>query len=207
MFEAAGSFALIQGIMLGGSTCLALGPQSVFVLRQGINGNAAFRAAGICIAADVILIAAVALGANAMVMSFPGAAQFGAWGAAIVTFAFGCLALAAAFRPHVAAAASLTTSRVLKTAFALSFLNPQVYFETVALVGGVSLQFAPGDRSLFALGAALISPIWFFGLALGGSKLSALFNCKTAQCGLDLVTGTVMLGLAAAIIAGQTGLL
>ena len=199
--------ALIQGIMLGASICFTLGPQSVFVLRQGIHGDHAFRIAAICTAADLILIAAAAAGANAIVMSFPAAVRFGAWGGAIFTLAFGCLTLLAAFRPRPADADGTLASGAIRTALALCFLNPQVYFEMVAIVGGVSLHFDPADRAVFALGVGLISPLWFFGLAFGGRKQSALFNCRGAQCALDALTGAAMLALAATVIAGEMGYL
>lgn len=198
-----GSFALLQGLILGAGLCLTLGPQSLFVLRQGIHGEAAYRTAAICTAADFILIAAAAAGANALVMSFPEAMRYGVWGGALFTLIFGVLSLTAALRPRQVEYRGRTASRVIATAFALSFLNPQVYFETVALVGGVSLQFAPTERTFFALGAGLISPLWFFGLAMGGNKLSVLFNGGRAQCCLDMLTGVAMVALAGLIIASE----
>ena len=203
MTAAAEPVALIQGMMLGASICFTLGPQSLFVLRQGIHGEQAFRIAAICTAADLLLIAAAAAGANAIVMSFPEAIRFGAWGGAIFTLAFGCLALMTAFRPRPAEAQGTGSPRAIRAALALCFLNPQVYFEMVAIVGGVSLHFAPTERTIFALGVGLISPLWFFGLALGGRKLSVLFNCRGAQRALDAATGLAMLGLAMSIFASE----
>ncbi|MCB1378415.1 MAG: LysE family transporter [Alphaproteobacteria bacterium] len=194
MIGVEGHGALIQGIMLGASICVTLGPQSIFVLRQGIHGECALRTAAICTAADLLLIAAAAAGANALVMSFPEAMRYGVWGGAIFT---------AAFRPRAAVSGGAATSRVVKTTLALCFLNPQVYLEMVAVVGGMSLQFAPQERSFFALGVGLISPLWFFGLAMGGRKLAAVFRCNRAQCAIDLVAGLAMVALAIAIIAGE----
>ena len=206
MTEAAGSYALIQGLLMGAGICLTLGPQSLYVLRQGIRGDGALITAAICTAADFILIAAAAAGASALVMSFPEAMRLGIWGGAIFTLAFGTLTLAAAFRPAASVEPSNVPSRCVGAALALSFLNPQVYFEMVAMVGGVSLQFDPADRTLFALGVGLISPLWFFGLAICGRRCAGLFASRRAQILLDTITGTLMLGLAAAIIAGETGL-
>ena len=206
MNGADGTMALIQGLALGAGICLTLGPQSLYVLRQGIRGEKALATAAICTAADFVLIAAAAAGASALVMSFPEAMRYGVWGGALFTLAFGALTLAAAFRPAAAVGHHLTTPRSAATALALSFLNPQVYFEMVAMVGGVSLQFEPGDRTLFALGVGLISPVWFFGLALGGRKLSGLFASARAQSLLDGATGVLMLALAGLIVASETGL-
>ena len=205
MSEAAATYALIQGIALGAAICLTLGPQSLYVLRQGIRGEQALATAAICTAADFVLIAAAAAGASALVMSFPDAMRYGVWGGALFTLAFGAMTLAAAFRPAMASNRGPAASRGVATALALSFLNPQVYFEMVAMVGGMSLQFEPGDRVLFALGVGLISPLWFFGLALGGRRLSCLFASVRAQRLLDGGTGVMMLGLAAFVIAAELG--
>lgn len=207
MIEAAGTAALIQGIALGAAICLTLGPQSLYVLRQGIRGERALAVAAVCTAADFVLVAAAAAGASALVMSFPEAMRYGIWGGALFTLAFGLLTLAAAFHPVALPLGGPIPSRGIATALALSFLNPQVYFEMVALVGGVSLQFEPGNRIVFALGVGLISPVWFFGLALGGRRLSAFFASARAQRMLDGGSGVLMLGLAAFIVAGESGLI
>ena len=200
-------FALLQGVLVGTGICFTLGPQSVLVLRQGIRGESAFRIAAICTASDLLLIAAAAAGANAIVMTFPDAARYGIWGGAVFTLAFGCLALASAFRPRPAEVRKPACTHLITAALALSLLNPQVYFEMVAIVGGMALQFEPADRTAFALGVGLISPLWFFGLALGGRRLSQVFRCTRAQCALDAFAGLVMLALATGILAGEMGYL
>ena len=128
-------FALLQGILVGAGICFTLGPQSVFVLRQGIRGESAFRIAAICTASDLLLIAAAAAGANAIVMTFPDAARYGIWGGAVFTLAFGCLALASAFRPRPAEIHKPAGARLITAALALSL--------AVNASGTVSLEMVP----------------------------------------------------------------
>ena len=200
---------LLQGIVLGATICASLGPQSAFVLRQGIHGDAAFGVAMVCTLADFLLIAAAAAGADAISRSLPHAASIGAWGGAIITSAFGCIVLAGALRrrPAVMQATAVGAVHVqaIVVALALSLLNPQVYLEMIVLVGGMALLFPPSERVLFAVGVAVVSPLWFFGLVIGGRRLSRLFARPQALAALDLATGLAMLTLAAAMVIGELG--
>jgi L-lysine exporter family protein LysE/ArgO len=194
---------ILQGIILGLGICGTLGPQSLFVLRQGIQREAAFSVAMVCILTDLLFIAAAVAGADAIVMLFPEAVSFGIWGGAIFTLVFGCLALLAALQPRTGQITGTFPARTTTTAFALCLLNPQVYFEMVALVGGAALQFAPAERIVFAVGVGLVSPFWFFGLAAGGWRLSYYFSRPRSQAAFDLVTGLAMVGLATIMIINQ----
>ena len=53
---------LLQGMALGVSLCFTLGPQSLFVLRQGMRGERALQVATICSLSDVAMIIAGAAG-------------------------------------------------------------------------------------------------------------------------------------------------
>jgi L-lysine exporter family protein LysE/ArgO len=198
---------LLQGIALGVSICASPGPQTVLVLRQGIQGEAALGVAAICTFSDFLLIGAAAVGADALLRLVPNAASIGAWGGATLCVAYGGFALLTALRQQRDAgatpAAAIARARALAAAFAFSLLNPQTYLEMLLLVGGIALAFPPAERALFALGVALVSPLWFFGLVFGGRRLAGLFARPRALRALDVATGLVMLALAAAIINGQ----
>jgi L-lysine exporter family protein LysE/ArgO len=198
---------LIQGVVLGAGICVSLGPQTVLVLRQGMRGDAAYAVAAICTTADFLLIAVAAVGAHSVVRLIPDAAGAAAWGAALCCGAYGCFALHSARRQRGGEAgvrpASVVRAQAILAAFALSLLNPQTYLEMVLLVGSVALVFPPGERALFALGVALVSPVWFFGLAVGGRRFAGLFSRPRAARILDVATGVVMLAMAAALINNQ----
>ncbi len=206
----AGLVPLLQGIVLGASICSSLGPQSVFVLRQGIHGEAAFAVATICTLVDLLLIATAVAGADAIVRLLPDAASVGAWGSATLAVAFGCAVVAGALRRQSAMvrvpAAGTIHARAITAALALSLLNPQVYLEMVVLVGGVALHLSPTERMMFAVGVALVSPVWFFGLVVGGRRLARFFVRPQALAALDIAAGLTMLALAAAIIISELGL-
>ena len=90
---------LLQGILLGAGICGSLGPQSVFVLRQGIRGDAAFAVAIVCTLADILLISAAVAGADAFILLIPKAANVAAWGTAAFALAYGYLALVCSTSP------------------------------------------------------------------------------------------------------------
>jgi L-lysine exporter family protein LysE/ArgO len=89
---------------------------------------------------------------------------------------------------------------------AFSLLNPQVYLEMVGVVGSVALRFAEAERAAFALGVMLVSPLWFFALALAGRRLAALARCQRAAFVLDLAAASLMLGLGTAMALAESGL-
>ena len=70
----------------------------------------------------------------------------------------------------------------------------------VVLVGGVALQFPPADRVLFGFGVGLVSPLWFFGLVVGGRHFAGVFARPMAMSAFDIGSGVMMLVLAAMII-------
>ena len=199
---------LLQGMALGAGICLTLGPQSAFVLRQGIRGEAAFTVAAICTFADLLLIAAATIGVHAIIGQFPGMSSISAWGGAAFAAAFGFVALSRAARSGRAPAQETPFARTnyggaIAAALALSLLNPQTYVEMLMLVGSSAMRFSPGDRVTFSVGVALISPLWFFGLVAGGRRLAFLFIKPRALGALDLIAGLAMLALATTIVIGE----
>ena len=202
---------LLQGFMLGASICGSLGPQSVFVLRQGIRGEAALLVALICTLVDFAMIAGAVVGAEALIGLLPQVESAATWGTALFVLTYGCFSLAAAIRHRASLDFSLTTTAlgapasVVAAALALSLLNPQVYLEMGLMVGGFGLQFPMTERIIFAIGVALVSPFWFFGLAAGGRHLSRLLARPTASFAIDVTSSFVMIGLALLIIGSESG--
>ena len=189
---------LFQGMALGVSLCCTLGPQSVFVLRQGFSGRAGIEVAAICSFADLALIVAGAVGFGALLDAFPALARSAGWGSAVFILGYGLKLLAdAALAERGLRPAGRARGRTcaLAAAVALSLLNPQVYLEMVGVVGGVALRFAESDRAVFVIGVMLVSPVWFFGLAVGGQRLAALLGSHRVTRIFDLTTAVAMLAL------------
>ena len=200
---------LFQGFILGVSICGSIGPQSLFVLRQGIRGEAAFLVALICILVDFAMIAIAIAGAERVVARFPDAESIATWGAALFIFAYACLSLATAARTPSFATVNMkrrelsASAAIVVMTLAVSLLNPQVYIEIMVLVGVVGLHFPSGDRWLFGIGVALVSPLWFFGLVLGGRRIAPLFARPAVCRAAGILTGLAMIALSLVIVGGD----
>jgi L-lysine exporter family protein LysE/ArgO len=197
---------LVQGLILGTGLCCSVGPQSLFVFRQGIRGEAAVLVALLCTLVDFALIVIALVGADAIVTIVPDAEGIAAWAAGGFILAYACFTLAAAARKtgdvtEPAKEAAALAAIVIAT-LALSLLNPQVYLEVVVMVGLVGLHFPAGERWLFGLGVALISPLWFFGLAYFGGRIAPLMSRPSVLRTFDVAISLVMIGLAIAIFWG-----
>jgi len=205
MVGTAGVAAFLQGLVLGASICLTLGPQSIFVLRQGLRRRSAAIVAAVCTLCDILLIMLGAAGFGGILMAFPAMAGVAAWGGALFAIAYGWLAFRAMQRTNAAGPAESARSsrrpgRALVGALALSLLNPQVYLEMVALVGALAIQFPAPERILFVAGVMLVSPLWFFGLAYGGRRLAPIMARPGPSRAVDGCTAALMWGLGAYII-------
>jgi L-lysine exporter family protein LysE/ArgO len=202
---------LLQGVALGISLCFTLGPQSLFVLRQGMRGERALQVATICSLSDVAMILAGATGFGALLAAFPSFTNLAGWSSAALVVVYGAMQLTDVLlrgrkRRAPPPLAVRAASCAIMPAVAFSLLNPQVYLEMVGVVGSVALRFAEAERAAFALGVMLVSPLWFFGLALAGRRLAALMRCKRTAVALDLATASLMLGLGTAMALAESGL-
>ncbi len=93
----------------------------------------------------------------------------------------------------------------LARAAGFTLLNPHVYLDTVLLLGSVGAAQPPGGQLPFVAGSALASLSWFAALAFGARLLMPLFARPAAWRALDLVVGTMMLGLAAGLVGHALG--
>jgi len=198
--------AFLNGFFLGAGLCASIGPQSLFVLRQGRRGEAAFIVALICTIVDFGLIWAAISGADIAAAALPGIAAVASWLAGGFVLAYGCLSLRTAFRRPRSPegdplrAVSGTVLAVSLAALGVSLLNPQTYAEMMATVAVGSLHCAPDDRWLFGVGVAAASPVWFFGLVIGGRRLAPLLERGGRALNLDAFAGVLMVGLGATML-------
>src|SRR5262245_43657154 len=82
-----------QGFVLGAGLCCTLGPQSIYVLRQGVRRQDALAVATICTCTDIAMILAGVAGSGAIVLSMPNVERLTGWGVACLALAFGVRAL------------------------------------------------------------------------------------------------------------------
>lgn len=197
---------LLQGFALGASLIIAIGAQNAFVLRQGLKRQYMFAIAGISALCDAVLILLGIGGLGAVITGNPALTALATWGGAAFLFFYGGRAFKSAARPaamHVnntgsRPAGSLTGA--VMAAFGFSLLNPNVYLDTVVLIGSLGARYPAEPRLFFGTGAILASFIWFFSLAYGAAWLSPMFQRPVVWRILDLIIGGVMWAIAASLL-------
>ncbi|MBT1004290.1 LysE/ArgO family amino acid transporter [Paenarthrobacter sp. DKR-5] len=188
----------------GLSLIVAIGAQNAFVLRQGLRREHILPIVLICIASDVVLIAAGVAGIGALTRTAPWVLQVVRWAGAAFLLAYAVIAARRALRPGAlqtagsGAAGSLAAA--VGTCLAITWLNPHVYLDTVLLLGSLAAPHGPDGRWLFALGAALGSTLWFSLLGFGARFLAPVFARPRSWRILDGGIAVLMAVLAAGLM-------
>mgnify|MGYP000374334921 CR=1 FL=1 len=198
----------VQGFILCAVTITSIGPQNIFILRQGLRRQHLFATAFFSTLARVLLISLAVGGMSAAISTNPffriGITIAGALFLAYV----GGSALRRTWRKESAsltlASQQAITSGVqtsIIAALCFAFLNPAIYMNTLMVIGSTSLKYDVYERLAFTIGAVLATTTWFFALSYGASKLASVFQSVLAWRILDFVSGSIMLLIAATIIA------
>ncbi|MYR07221.1 LysE family transporter [Gordonia sp. SID5947] len=198
--------AAIAGLLTGAGLIIAIGPQNVFVIRQGVARAHVVPVVAVCAISDVVLIVAGVAGLGALVSAHP----------AVITLAkvFGggyviVLGLLAARRCLRSTEAIVTNAGEANTAsrwaavgmtLALTWLNPHVYLDTVLTMGAIANSHG-NAKWAFAVGACLASLLWFVSLGGGATRLAHHFASPRSWRILDAVVAVVMLAMGAMLIA------
>ena len=86
----------------------------------------------------------------------------------------------------------------LGTCLALTWLNPHVYLDTVALIGSVSTQYT--NKLGFGLGAVSASFVFFFSLGYGARLMAPFFAKPASWRLLEALIGCVMWVIAVGLL-------
>ena len=167
---------LILGFFTGGSLILAIGPQNIFVIEQGLKRNYIFIITTICAFSDVLLIFI-----GVFVYHF---FSFFSWEVEIFLNIILVLFLLKfiwdklkevnnKFNIDKIKISQNLKSVILKT-LGFTYLNPHVYSDTVFILGNISKNFFLQEKIYFAVGASSASVLFFYCLGYL-STLSAKF--------------------------------
>jgi len=195
--------ASIEGFALSMGLILAIGPQNIFVLRQGLMRSHVFAVCLVCSLSDALLISAGVLGLGSFLAGVEGAELLISVAAALFIAGYGVLRVRSSMDPvgmSVGEEESLGLGPTIGTALAFTFLNPHVYLDTVLLIGGASSRYASDDRVAFAVGASLASFLFFFALGYGARRLSSVLDRPESWRVIDMCIACVMFAIAGAIM-------
>ena len=192
----------IEGFALSMGLILAIGPQNIFVLRQGLLGSHVFAVCLVCSLADALLITAGVLGLGAYLSGVEGAEFWISMAAALFIAGYGVMRVRSSMDPvgmRIGEEEGGALIPTLGTAMAFTFLNPHVYLDTVMLIGSASSRYASDERASFAIGAMLASFLFFFALGYGARSLSSLLESPESWRLIDRGIACVMFVIAGAI--------
>ena len=195
----------LEGIALGASLIIAIGPQNAFVIQQGILRQHVFLAAFVCTFVDVVLIIVGAAGFGTLIAIIPSLKTYFLWGGILFLMGYGTLSLISSFKDprdedslgkKESGYPTKNRKSIIITAAGFSLLNPHVYLDTVILLGGLAAQYEIPERHYFAFGAIMASVVWFYGIGYGATLVAPRFESFTGKRILDLVIAMIMFVLA-----------
>ena len=183
----------IQGFIIGSTLILAIGPQNLYVINQGLKKNFVLIVVLICSLSDSLLIVCgIYLSNNILslntsiitIMKLIG----GIW-----LILYGINKIKNSRQHEIKSNEFNETSftKVVLTTLAITYANPHVYLDTVILLGSISINF--DSKILFGLGAICASFIFFFSLGYFSNFLSQYVKSPKAWFYIDNVMGFLML--------------
>ncbi len=156
----------ILGLLTGGSLILAIGPQNLFVIEQGLKKNFVFTVTTICAVSDILLILLGIFIYN-IFEDIPLKIE-------IILNILLILFLIRYIKSKIVESTlkfKLNTNqqkqnyrKIIFKTLGFTYLNPHVYSDTVFILGNLSKNFTLSNKIFFAIGASLASIIFFYSL-------------------------------------------
>lgn len=188
----------IKGFLLSLSMIVAIGAQNAFVIKQGILKNHIFMICSIFFLSDALLIILGVYGVGEwLAKNSIFNITISAIGV-IFTFIYGLISLKAAVKSssklELSKEKPASLSSALLVALGVTYLNPQVYLETIFIIGASALPFSE-QRLMFAGGAISASFLWFYTLGYGAKALSNQLKKPAVLRMIDFFVAAVMFGI------------
>ena len=165
---------LILGFFTGGSLILAIGPQNLFVIEQGLKRNFVFTITTICAVSDILLIFlgifiyhifdSISLEVEVILNII------------LIVFLISYIkdkigSLKKEYKIESIERSQNFKNIILRT-LGFTYLNPHVYSDTVFILGNLSKNFALQEKFYFAFGASFASIIFFYSLGYMSSMFA-----------------------------------
>ena len=172
---------LILGFVTSFSLILAIGPQNIFVIEQGLKKQHIFLVCSVCTISDTILI-------------FSGIFlfhYFSQYFNQILEFVFNLLLIIflihfifSKIKTHYSEVnfqnnvSKISRLDIFAKTLGFTYLNPHVYSDTVLILGNFSKNYLFNQKLVFGIGASLASLLFFFALGYLSNYLSKYANDK-----------------------------
>lgn len=191
------------GMVLSMSLIMAIGPQNAHVLRMGLQRQHLWLTVLTCAFADIVLIGLGVLGlaqlgglSDKLLGALVGAGM-------LFLGVYGWQAFQRFLHPRAlvldgdgsVAAEPVSHRQAVLSALAFSFLNPHAWLDTAVLIGTASLAYGQGS-TVFGMGAAAGSVVWFLALGAAAFWLGRRLNSLHVWRALDGLVALMMWGTA-----------
>ena len=183
----------IQGFIIGSTLILAIGPQNLYVINQGLKKNFVFIVVLICSLSDSLLIVCgIYLSNNILslntsiitIMKLIG----GIW---LILYGINKIKNSRQHEIKSNEFNEASFTKVVFTTLAITYANPHVYLDTVILLGSISINF--DSKLYFGLGAICASFVFFFSIGYFSNFLSQYIKSPKVWFYIDNVMGFLML--------------
>jgi len=191
------------GMVLSISLIMAIGPQNAHVLRMGLQRQHLWLTVAVCAVADIALISLGVLGL-AQLGGLSDKLMGALVGAGVLFLSvYGWQAFQRFLHPRAVAiegdssvvAEPVSRRQAVVSALAFSWLNPHAWLDTAVLIGTASLAYGQGS-TVFGLGAAAGSVVWFLALGVAAFWLGRRLNSLHVWRALDGMVALMMWGTA-----------
>ena len=157
---------------------MAVGPQNIFVIEQGLKRNHIFLVCLICSISDFIFIVVGTAAFYYFSKSNPIVDLI--LNLLLIIFILNFIWSKLSYFSHSYSFNELYSNEyvgkvVLKT-LAFTYLNPHVYSDTIFIIGGFSRELMFNEKIFFVIGASTASLIYFFSLGYASSYFANFIN-------------------------------
>lgn len=192
-----------HGLVTGAGLIIAIGAQNAFVLGQGLRREYHWSVATLCALCDWLLIGLGVLGLGKLIASQEALMLLARLGGAAFLLWQAYLAVRRALRPEAMSAASAprgSRRAVILAALGVTLLNPQVYLDTLIMLGAIGA--AQASPLGFYLGAAMASFGWFFALVAAAGWLAPHLASPAVWRAIDGLIAAVLAIVAWGLLTG-----
>ena len=183
----------IQGFIIGASLIIAIGPQNLYVINQGLKKNFILIVVLICSLSDSLLIVCGIYLSNNILSLNPSVITImkligGIW---LILYGINKIKNSRNHAINNKEFNEVSFIKVVMTTLAITYANPHVYLDTVILLGSISVNF--DSQLYFGLGAIFASFVFFFSLGYFSNFLSQYIKSQKVWFYIDNVMGFLML--------------
>jgi L-lysine exporter family protein LysE/ArgO len=184
----------IQGFVIGLSLIVAIGPQNLFVIQQGLKKNYIFIVCLICSFSDSILVIFGIILSSYIASISPIFVLILKLTGGLWLILYGILKIRNSFKKDYQLNENhnkLITNVIFTTLF-LTYANPHVYLDTIVLIGAISQNF--NNKVSFGLGVITSSFLFFYTLGYFSKYLGQFIKNKKTWLWIDNIFGILMIG-------------